>query len=96
MSMSAYVLGEPIHLTASFTTLAGTPTDTKVALKVRTPDGIETDETANVEHDGAAGSGTYHCDFTPTLAGDHFVRWVGSGALVAAYEEQFYVLRSAM
>lgn len=92
MTMNAYPVGEPVHLTATFTNLAGTLTDATITLKIRTPDATETDVSGSVVHDS---TGTYHYDYTTAQAGDHFARWVASGALVAAYEEQFYVLRSA-
>lgn len=92
MSMNAYVSGEPVRLSATFAKLAGVDTDATITLHIRTPDGTETDYSGSVVHDG---TGQYHCDFTTTLGGDHFARWAASGALVAAYEEQFYVLRTA-
>lgn len=90
-TINAYILGEPVHLTATFATLAGTLTDATIALTIRTPDGVETSESASVVRDS---TGTYHADYTTTLHGVHAYRWVASGALIAAYEGQFLVLPS--
>lgn len=89
--MNAYVLSEPVHLTATFATLGGVLTDATIALTIRTPDGVETSVSASVVHES---TGTYHYDYTTTMHGVHAYRWAASGALVAAYEGQFLVLPS--
>lgn len=92
MSINGYTLGAPVRLSASFTNAAGVATDATISLTIRTPDGVETDASSSVAHDS---TGNYHADYATTQVGEHFARWVASGALTAAYEEQFQVLRSA-
>lgn len=90
-SIPAYYLGEPVRLSTTLTTIAGALTDANVALTIRLTDGTDSDQSANVFHDG---TGLYHCDYTPANSGEYYFRWVASGALVTAAEGQFQVLRS--
>lgn len=90
--MNSYPISEPVHLTVTFATSGGTATDpTTITCKQRNPAGTIT---TNTYGDGVLlrdGAGLYHLDLTPTTAGVWSYRWIGTGALVAASEAEFYV-----
>lgn len=75
-----------------FTDEAGALTDpTTVTLRIREPDGTLTSVTyagAQVVKDS---TGRYHYNFRPDQAGVHHYRWIGTGAVTAAFEGAFHV-----
>lgn len=90
-------LGSEIRFTETFTDLiAGTVADpTTVTLKFRDPNGVETAFTYAGGDIIKDSTGVYHYDFTPAVAGKPWrYRWVATGAIVAADEQQFEVLKS--
>ena len=93
MSMSSYVPGDLVRLSAAFT-VSGVATDpTTVTCVVREPDGTET-TCSSPTKDSA---GNYHVDHDLTAAkgGVYSYRYVGSGACQAALEAEFFVAASA-
>lgn len=88
MSLREYTSGNELVFTATFTDPATkkgvNPTD--VLLKLRDPDGIETD----IRGVGV-GLGQFTATFTPVLAGIWSYRWQGTGAVVAAREGSFTI-----
>lgn len=92
MSMSSYVVGDLVKLTAFFA-VAGVATDpTSVTCEVIDPLGVTT--TPAVTKDS---TGNYHAtvDLTTAFHGVWTYRIVGTGACQAAQEAQFYVGASA-
>lgn len=89
MSMSSYVPGELVRLSAAFT-VGNTPTDpTTVTCVVRAPDGTETTYSTPTKDS----AGNYHVDhdLTAAKAGVYVQRWTGTGACQAALESEFFV-----
>lgn len=89
MSILEFVIGEVVRISVVFTDVEGTPTDpTDATLSVKTPDGEVEDITDSIFNDTTA-VGAFYADYPITQAGDHYWRWEGSGALVAANEGLF-------
>ncbi len=89
--ITSYPKGAPVKLSTTFKDATGALTDGTVTLTIRIPAGTSDDQSDNVTHDS---TGTYHCDYTPATVGEYYFRWVSSGAITAANEGQFQVLRS--
>lgn len=93
--MSDPNVGDVVRVTTTpgFTNAAGVLTDpTTVTLRWRPSGGAETAwvylTNAAVVRDSV---GVYHADITPTVAGLHYFRWEGTGAVTAAEEGTFNV-----
>ena len=89
MSMSSYVPGDLVRLSAAFT-VSGVATDpTTVTCVVRAPDGTETTYSSPTKDS----AGNYHVDHDLTAAkgGVYAQRWTGTGACQAAMESEFFV-----
>lgn len=90
--MDSFPLGDPVRVSVTFKNNAGTVTDpTTVTAKVRAADG--TIATHAYPGDGTVvrdSTGVYHVDITTTAAGVWSYRFIGSGALVAANEAEFF------
>ena len=83
----AHDLGDTIPLSVEIRSTTGALADaTTVTLTITLPDG--TTATPTVDHPG---TGLYSCDYAPTLAGLHGVRWVATGANASAYSDTFAV-----
>ena len=93
MSMSSYVPGDRVRLSAAFTVGSVATDPTTVTCVVRAPDGTETTY-ATPTKDSV---GNYHVDHDLTAAkgGVYGYRYVGTGACQAAYEAEFFVQASA-
>ena len=93
MSMSSYVPGDRVRLSAAFTVGSVATDPTTVVCVVRAPDGTETTYNAPT-HDS---TGNYHVDhdLTAAKAGVYAQRWTGTGACQAAMEAEFFVQASA-
>ena len=89
MSMSTYVPGDRVRLSAAFTVNSVATDPTSVTCVVRAPDGTETTY-ATPTKDGV---GNYHVDHDLTAAkgGVYAQRWIGTGACQAAMESEFFV-----
>ena len=92
-----FKLGQRVRFTETFTDLiANTLADpTVVTLKLRDPVGTETPLVYGGGQVIRDSLGVYHCDLTLSVPGKWFVRWTGTGAIVAADELQFNVTASA-
>ncbi len=97
--MADHDVGEPFRLgrdpdqpTKSLFEVDGTPTDpTTVSLTVVSPSGTSTTYTyadAQITHDG---TGNYHRDITPDVAGWWRYYWVGTGACAVTQQGEVYV-----
>ena len=79
--------GGEMRLTAVFTDNTGTKHNpTTVTLEVKTPDGTVTPYTPTND-----ATGMYHYDFAITQSGIHTYKFIGTGAINAAYEDNFNV-----
>lgn len=86
-----FYIGDIVVIDAPFT-VAGVPTNpATVTCTIRQPDGtLATPGTTNPV------IGTIHVEFTPTQAGNHAVRIVGTGTAAGAYERRFHVRASSV
>jgi hypothetical protein len=95
--MNAYHVGQQVRVWARFTDIDGYAVDpTVITLKYVDPAGEVT--TLTYETNWAVtreDTGEYYAEFVATRAGTWRYRWESSGALTAAAEGQFQVLRSA-
>lgn len=88
--------GDVVRVSTSpgFKNSAGALADpTAVSVRWRAPDGTET--TWVYLTDGQVvkdSTGLYHADIPTTLAGRHYFRWKGTGAVAAAEESYFDVV----
>ena len=84
MPINSYTVGQLVRASAQFR-VGSTLTDpTSVTATHKDPNGVLT--SLSVTNDG---TGLRHADVTPATKGRHVVRWVGTGACVAACETQF-------
>lgn len=85
--MANWDIGDSLTLTVSFTNASSVLTSpTTVVLTVKAPNGTTT--TPVVTNDS---TGVYHATYAPTMDGNHWYRWDGTGALTVAEEGGFYV-----
>ncbi len=93
--MNAYAKDNQVRISVEFT-LSGVDTDpSTVKCFYKNPSGIITTLTYGV--DGTLikdAPGKYHVDILASVAGGWFYRFEGSGTLIAASEDQFYVIPS--
>ena len=91
--MAEYAIGNKPRFTVTFTDVfGGLANPTTVVCKVRDPAGVIT--TPVITNDS---TGIYHADYATSLAlqGTWYVRFEGTGAVVAADERSFVVDVSA-
>ncbi len=65
-----------------------------VTLMIREPDGTETTYTYALDQVAKEAVGRYAKEFSPDQSGVHHYRWVGTGAVAAAFEGAFFVRES--
>jgi hypothetical protein len=88
---NVFNIGDEARVTATFKAANGALVDpTEVVVKVRTPEGVETEDTPT-----RASTGVYYYDLALTAPKKWNVRFVGTGAAVAANERQLNVRESA-
>lgn len=93
MTTPAHDIGDQRRLTGSFTDLIGDPANpTTVTLTIREPDGTLISKTGGELTNPTVGTFTY--DHTIAKPGRHVVRWVGTGDVVAAGENEFYARKT--
>jgi len=95
--MNAYHVGQQVRVWVRFVSYEGDATDpTVVMLKYVSPAGSPTtltyDEDLSVVRDA---EGEYYAEFIANVPGTWRYRWESSGAITAAAEGSFQVLRSA-
>lgn len=95
--MNAYYPGQQVRVWAQFVAYDETPTDpTVITLKYSDPMGNVTELTFDEDLSlSRVGVGEYYAEFIATRPGTWRYRWQSSGAITAAAEGQFQVLRSA-
>lgn len=83
-------IGDCVRATATFTNSSGVVADpTAVAVSFLDPEGVKTIVSGgSVVKDS---TGVYHVDIVPEKAGVYWVRFDGTGAVIAAEEVQFTV-----
>lgn len=84
MAVTTWPVGQPVRVSATFKVGAALTNPTTVVVTVKLPDSSTT--TPGATNDG---TGLYHVDVTPAAKGRHVVRFVGTGACVAAEELEF-------
>jgi len=88
-------IGDQVRSTVTFT-LDGVSTDpTTIVRKIKDPAGTETTVTVPDASVTKASDGVYYSDIVATMAGTYYVRWNGTGTVVAAAESSFVVRQSA-
>jgi hypothetical protein len=85
--LGIYDIGEEVTIATTFTNKSsGQLQDpTTVVATIRQPNAVNA--TPSVTNTGV---GLYRVDFQPTMEGNHFVRFVGTGALTAANQAMFH------
>jgi hypothetical protein len=83
---NTYDVGDQVRVTATFTSLTGALTDATAVCTVKHPDGTLT--TPAVTH---GTTGVYTADIPIDAQGAWWYRFVGTGAVIAASEETFFV-----
>jgi hypothetical protein len=87
-------LGRLRRLKINFRNLAGDDTDpSEVTLVVRDPDDAETTRTFGASQVQKTDAGDFYFDWLNAKPGLHVAYWKGTGALVAAASEEWWVLR---
>jgi hypothetical protein len=84
MPINSYPVGQLVRASAAFRVGAVLTNPSTVTATHKDPDGVLTTLTAVNDS-----TGNYHADVTLAKKGRHVVRWVGTGACVAACETQF-------
>ena len=84
MPINSYTVGQLVRATAAFRVGSTLTNPSTVTATHKDPNGVLSNLT--VVNDS---TGNYHADVTPATKGRHVVRWVGTGACVAACETQF-------
>jgi hypothetical protein len=91
--MTAYDIGDAVTMRAAFATEAGVPTNpTDVTLRTLSPAGVEA--TYALGSLTALGAGVYTKTISVAESGRWFYRWLGTGAVQAAEEGDFWVRES--
>lgn len=88
--MNNYYIGNIVTLSAIFRDGDTLSDPTAAVLQVLKPDGTKEDD-ITPENDG---EGLYHHDYTPEESGVYRYRFIGTGAVTAAAEGVFLVLKS--
>lgn len=89
MTPNTYDAGDLITLTGRFYSDAALTTPANpstVAVTIKDPVGAVTTPSP-----GSSQVGVWTASFTPTVAGMHEVRWVGTGTVQAADQSEFFV-----
>jgi len=89
-------IGDTLRLAVTFRNSASAVADpTTVTLKIREPNGTETDYVYGTDIEVSRDSaGAYRFDLMLDASGDWYVRWIGTGAVATATEERIRVARS--
>lgn len=87
--MNVYDLGDPVPLSFTSSNASGFYDPEAVYLVIRDPDGVESDVSADVSHDGV---GHYSYTFEPSQPDQWWYRWSTAGG-PDAEEASFLVLR---
>lgn len=96
--MLSYDIGDVVSIRTysaageGFKDAAGVLTDpTTVTLIVREPDSTETTYTYVATQITRDSAGRFSKDYSPDQSGVHYYRWIGTGAVAAAFEGAFFV-----
>jgi hypothetical protein len=94
MSRTKWYVGGRVRASVTFKDIQGQPADpTSVVAKFQDGGGSETTRTYPTGITKVS-TGNYYTDIDITGSGTWYVRWNGTGAVVAAVEEAFSVLPS--
>jgi hypothetical protein len=88
--LGTYDVGDGVRVTTQFKNLAGTLTNpTVVTCQVKDPSGTITTPTPTL-----SSAGIYYTDITLSTNGNWYVRFAGTGLVIAAVEGHIKVLES--
>jgi hypothetical protein len=95
-----YDRGDLVHASVAFTNAAGAAADpTTVVVRVRPPNTGRDEYTTYTYGTDAevqkTGTGAYYLDVACAAAGTYWVRWEGTGAVIAAVEDTWDVALGA-
>ncbi len=97
MATNEYDIGDSVRMKATFKSLdTGLVADpTVITFKLKVPDGTVSTKVYGVDGEIVKDStGVYHWDFTTLAKGKHHWRVTGTGAVIAAGEGLFTVVKS--
>jgi hypothetical protein len=93
--VAAYDIGDTVRLTATFKNTAGANTDpTAVACTWKSPDGTVTSYTYAGATITRSEAGIYYVDIAPTVSGNHWYDFTGTGTVAATVEDCIFVRES--
>lgn len=94
--MNSYHVGQQIRLKATFDVDGALTNPDTITFKLRVPAGTITTYVYGTDAQlKREAQGIYYVDYAPTNEGAHTFRFAGTGACIAANEQQFLVLDSA-
>lgn len=89
---NSYDVGDVIRLSSNFQQGGADIDPTTVAVTIRNAAGTKVTFTYLTDFEVVKDSvGDYHTDYTPTVSGRHWYRWVSTGTGAAGAEEAFDV-----
>ncbi len=89
---NTYDIGDVVRITGTFTQSGSALDPTTVSAVVRRPDGIKQTFVYLTDAEVVrTAQGVYRLDYTPTMAGPHWYRWISTGTGQAAGEQSFIV-----
>lgn len=92
---NSYDIGDRVRMTATVVTSGGVAADpTEVTFKVQDPSGNEATYLYSMGLVTRTSAGVYYLEVTVDEAGTWYYRANGTGAVIAADEEYFYVRES--
>jgi len=94
MTSNVYDINDKVKLEITFTQNSVAADPTAVTLKVQDPSGNETSYTYALGQITKAATGNYYKEISVDEAGEWYYRFEGTGGVVAAGENMFYVRQS--
>ena len=89
---NTYDIGDVVRITGTIAQGVSALDPTTVSIVVRRPDGIKRTFVYLTDAEVVrTAQGAYRLDYTTTLAGPHWYRWISTGTGAAAGEERFVV-----
>jgi len=92
--MNKYEKGETVRITGTFTVSSVATDPTAVILKVQRPSGAESTYTYALSQVTKSSTGIYYKEIAANESGRWYYRWEGTGAVVSADEDVFFVKNS--
>lgn len=86
-----YDIGDGVRLSIAFTVNDVATDPTTITLKTKDPTPTTTTYTYALAEVTKDSTGNYHKDITVSTSGTWYYRWIGTGTVIAATEDIFYV-----